>query len=205
MQDSVAHESSPRERRKVELAQRIQRHAVDLALSGGSAAVTVEAICERSAISVRTFYNYFESKDAAVVGEGPTMPSPAVIERFRASTSPDVLSDLLDAVTASFTALDSDEPLQRDRARLMRAEPPLLEAMGSQMGRVRDDLVELVMERLTRDGRDPADLYPQAVLLIELKSAVMKTALHIWRSDTTGTFEDARQAAQQLAARAFPA
>src|SRR3954465_1350191 len=37
----------------------------------GLDAVTVEAICEEAGVSARTFFNYFETKDDAVLGHTP--------------------------------------------------------------------------------------------------------------------------------------
>src|SRR6187551_3035094 len=37
----------------------------------GLDAVTVEAICDEAGVSVRTFFNYFETKDDAVLGHTP--------------------------------------------------------------------------------------------------------------------------------------
>jgi len=197
---------SPRERRRIATRDRIARSAVDLALRVGSDGVTVEAICDAAAISVRSFYNYFDTKDGAIVGDGPVMPTRETLDRLRDGAGDDVFADLLDAVTESFAALDDPAPLARDRARLMRVEPALLEAMGNQMVKARDDLRAAVLARLQRRGgasasADALDLEAHAI--IELKSAVMRTALQAWSSSETGSFVDARRAAEGAARTAM--
>ncbi|WP_336658790.1 TetR/AcrR family transcriptional regulator [Leucobacter sp. USHLN153] len=55
-----------RKRRRTENA--IESAAVSLALDLGVSEVTVDAICERADISRSTFFNYFGSRDDAIVG-----------------------------------------------------------------------------------------------------------------------------------------
>lgn len=46
----------------------IERHTVALVQEHGLDHVTVEMICEMSHISQRTFFNYFKTKDEALIG-----------------------------------------------------------------------------------------------------------------------------------------
>ncbi|WP_407318338.1 TetR/AcrR family transcriptional regulator [Isoptericola halotolerans] len=59
-----------RARKKRARADAIVDAAQRLVLAHGFDAVTVEAIAEAAGISPRTFFNYFESKDDAVLGQG---------------------------------------------------------------------------------------------------------------------------------------
>ncbi|PRI11506.1 TetR/AcrR family transcriptional regulator [Leucobacter massiliensis] len=61
-----------RKRRATEHA--IERSAVTLALQEGVENVTVEAICEMADISRSTFFNYFSSRDHAIVGRSAVVP-----------------------------------------------------------------------------------------------------------------------------------
>ncbi|GAA1607479.1 TetR/AcrR family transcriptional regulator [Leucobacter chromiireducens] len=61
-----------RKRRATENA--IETSAVMLALELGVENVTVEAICERADISRSTFFNYFPSRDYAIVGRAVSLP-----------------------------------------------------------------------------------------------------------------------------------
>ena len=49
----------------------------------GLDAVTVEAICEEAGVSARTFFNYFETKDDAVLGHTPWPLDSAAAEDVR--------------------------------------------------------------------------------------------------------------------------
>lgn len=57
-----------RERKRRDTENRVELAAVRGALERGFAAVTVDEICEEAMISRSTFFNYFPSRDAAIVG-----------------------------------------------------------------------------------------------------------------------------------------
>ncbi len=57
-----------RERKKRETRRAINGAALDLVEEKGFAAVTTEEIAARAGVSARTFFNYFPSKEAAVIG-----------------------------------------------------------------------------------------------------------------------------------------
>src|SRR6478736_8144712 len=56
-----------RERKRVETRHRIADAAVDLTLEHGLDGATVEAISAAAGVSPRTFFNYFDSKDDALL------------------------------------------------------------------------------------------------------------------------------------------
>lgn len=62
-----------RERKKRLTRQALHRAALELADELGLEAVTVEAIAERAEVSARTFFNYYPSKDEAMVGYDPSV------------------------------------------------------------------------------------------------------------------------------------
>lgn len=65
---SVQEEMSLREQKRFETRLRIEDAATQLVDERGFADVTVEEICAVAGISRRTFFNYFDSKDSAVLG-----------------------------------------------------------------------------------------------------------------------------------------
>lgn len=67
-----------RKRRETEAA--ITLAAIQLALERGYENVTVEAICDRADVSRSTFFNYFPSRDTAIVGRSMLPRTPEQIE-----------------------------------------------------------------------------------------------------------------------------
>lgn len=103
-----------RERRKLETTALIREAALKLAHDLGVEAVTIEAICEASGISQRTFHNYFPFKEAAfIVGPEP-LPEEAV-ERFLSAPG-DLMADLTDLMAAHSVVMQRN----RWRVRLIR-------------------------------------------------------------------------------------
>jgi AcrR family transcriptional regulator len=120
----------------------------------GLDAVTVEAICEAAGVSVRTFFNYFETKDDAVLGHA-TYPIDPVVEDEFASGGPTghLVTDLEHLVGS---LLDAAPP---GRARLAKGlaiaaqEPRLLARHLAWLDKHKGNLMALVARRL---GDDPA-------------------------------------------------
>jgi AcrR family transcriptional regulator len=114
--------TSLRDRKKAETWTSIHEAAARLVLEQGIEAATVEAIAEAAGISPRTFFNYFPSKDDAVLGMRVPVLDPALLEGF------DPEHDLLDQVShlllaVARSAYDRGDPERRRQ--LMQQYPHL--------------------------------------------------------------------------------
>ncbi|WP_424465919.1 TetR family transcriptional regulator [Pseudoclavibacter helvolus] len=70
---------SLRERNRIDCWHAIHDAAADLTIERGLDETTIDAISERAGVSRRTFFNYFPSKEDAVLGmQAPTIPDGAV-------------------------------------------------------------------------------------------------------------------------------
>ena len=69
-----------RKRRATRLA--IQQAALRIAIEDGLAAVTVDEVSRRADISPRTFFNYFPSKEQAILGDDPDLPDDQALDAF---------------------------------------------------------------------------------------------------------------------------
>ena len=113
---------------------------------------TVEAICAQAGVSTRTFFNYFESKDDAVLGIEPWSLDPAVANEFAAGGPTGRLMPDLEVVVSNLL----DTPMI-GRARvaaameLARREPRLLVRMLAWMEANRAEVESLVQRRLGAD------------------------------------------------------
>ena len=116
----------------------------------GLDAVTVEAICEEADVSARTFFNYFETKDDAVLGHTPWPLDSEAAETF-ASGGP--TGHLLADLQALVSAFLSDPPMGRQRLarafELAAKEPRLLARHLAWMEQHKGQISALVEKRLT--------------------------------------------------------
>ncbi|MBP2329456.1 AcrR family transcriptional regulator [Kibdelosporangium banguiense] len=159
----------------------IETIAVELALEMGSDAVTVEAICERALISPRTFYNYFTSRDAALIGEGWPQPSPESVARFLAGGTDGLLSDLVELCAGTGPKTEAERVLLERRMKLIEQEPAWAEKSMANFGEALDMMANIVLSRLETAGRsveDEPDLYEVAKLSVMLTGAVLHTTTH---------------------------
>jgi AcrR family transcriptional regulator len=133
----------------------------------GLAGFTVDELCAGVGISRRSFFNYFASKDDAVLGTPARDPLEAFGEEFVAGGSapdgPPLLTALQDLVVRSFALLEGPP----DRALLLdvlRREPVLLQRLTETMDRRLADLTELIARRQGCGDRDPFPGVAAAVL-----------------------------------------
>ncbi|MDO5618167.1 TetR/AcrR family transcriptional regulator [Kocuria sp.] len=140
---------SLRERKKVETWESIHQHAAQAVLDRGLDAVKVEEIAQAVGISPRTFFNYFPSKDHAVLGlKDPVVPESVVAQL---KPGPDLLSqvvDLLDQVVRS-----ARPPTQHSMRHRLLAEHPQLMGLHKQSLHRTEDLVrQALLARLAETG-----------------------------------------------------
>lgn len=106
---------SLRERKRIDTYRSIHEAAAELVLERGLANVTVDEIVERAGVSARTFFNYFPTKEDAVVGLRAPELSDELLESFRSQLGDDLLSGAVELLAAVIgTALiPGDDPVRR--------------------------------------------------------------------------------------------
>lgn len=142
-----------REGRRVETWIAIHQAAATLASRDGLAHATVNAIAEKAGISRRTFFNYFPTKEDAVLGLGPPEVPAMALADFQASDR-DILSGLVHlmlAVSLSITRVAPDSSQRRQ----MIEQLPELRLRIQHHTRAAESLVEpFLIEKL---GIEPGD------------------------------------------------
>jgi AcrR family transcriptional regulator len=133
----------------------------------GLDAVTVEAICEEAGVSARTFFNYFETKDDAVLGHTPWPLESSAGEVFAAGGPTGHLLPDLQALVSAFL---SDPPLGRARLavalELASREPRLLARHFAWMEQHKGQLSALVQRRLGDDPRYSPEIVGSMLLFL---------------------------------------
>ena len=114
-----------RYRKKLKARLAVERAALELVLERGFDGVTVEDICARAEISKKTFFNYFSSKAAAVMGRMDSFPDDerlaAVLEEHDEACYLDVLVGVVGASLVSGV----DEGIVSLRHEALRSMPQL--------------------------------------------------------------------------------
>jgi len=171
-----------RDRKKQATRRALRNAALELVAERGFAHVTVEDIAEAADVATRTFFNYFPSKESAVIGADPER-----IEELRTSllTRPLAESPLqaLRSVTVEYAAAIDEEFDDLGEGReawfrrfcIVREDPDLLAAYVGHISEVERSLAQALAARL---GKDPAhDPYP-ALVTATVLAAVRVAALY---------------------------
>jgi AcrR family transcriptional regulator len=167
---------SRRERKKTATRSRLHQAALDLVERGGLAAVTVEEITEAADVAPRTFFNYFQSKEHAVLGSDSLLPErlAAAIAARPAAEAP--LEAARSAIMADLEAVDHEPAELRRQVALVRSEPQLAAAWMCKWSQQRLALAGALAERM---GVDPiTDFYPALVATACI--AVAQLAFQRW-------------------------
>jgi AcrR family transcriptional regulator len=165
-----------RERKKAATRLALHEAALRLVAERGLDHVSVDDIAERADVSPRTFFNYFASKDDAVVGLDPATRE-STAEAFRSRPAGESPVEALRAVQReAATEMARDPELWPLRMKVIDAHPVLIGRLTAAFGESERVLAEAVA---TRTGTAVGvDVYP--TLLAATSSTVMRTALHRW-------------------------
>jgi AcrR family transcriptional regulator len=166
-----------RERKKAETRAALQDAALRLADQHGLHKVSVEAIADAAGVSPRTFFNYFPTKEDAIVGLAPASSSPLLehLQERPADEAP--LEALRRAMQAAVERLQDDPDRWVLRRRLVQRHPEL----GSRYaGRLADVERELVVEIGRRLDLDP-DRAPYPAIVVGAALAATRVAMTIWQ------------------------
>ncbi|SDS67091.1 DNA-binding transcriptional regulator, AcrR family [Paraoerskovia marina] len=167
--------SGLRERKKRERHEALIDATHALVREHGSDGVTVEMICDAVGVSSRTFFNYFESKEHAILGLTEVSVDDTVAATFVAGGPTGrfvddtvvVLRDLLSAPALSGHRLAA-------AMELARAEPRLLVRHVAWMEDQRSSFDELLARRRATTGEHVASELVGVVMMSAVRGAFMR-------------------------------
>ena len=167
-----------RERKKAETRRALSSAALRLAERHGPDHVTVEAIAEAAGVSPRTFFNYFATKEDALVGLGqPNSSILLTLLEDRPAHEPP-FEALRAAMTEGIEVMASGAPDWATRQRLFQRHPALAARHAARFAEVERAMAELVARRAGLDiDHDP---YPAIVVGAAL--VALRAALASWQA-----------------------
>ncbi|WP_020499692.1 TetR/AcrR family transcriptional regulator [Sciscionella marina] len=141
-----------RERKKQATRTTIAEHAWRLALEHGMDGITVDGIARAAGVSPRTFFNYFATKEAAIVALVQVSTRQAV-EQLRERPAHESLEQAFDAVLEG----TAGEASMLGVAEMLGANPGLLPHLHAALEQPGLLMREVIAERT---GTKPDELYP---------------------------------------------
>ncbi|WP_066517487.1 TetR/AcrR family transcriptional regulator [Curtobacterium ammoniigenes] len=158
-----------RDRKRAQTRSRIADAARTLALEAGIEHTTVEQIAQQADISPRTFFNYFATKEDAVLGIGETdLTQERIDEQLRAVGDRPTVEAVVGLIFGVFGETFADAELRAARKEILHRFPQLMRRQMSHMGAVAETLTAAVRTILERDpawGPDGATPAAASMLL----------------------------------------
>ena len=170
-----------------ETAARLTSISRRLTAERGLNGFTIEELCADADISRRTFFNYFPSKEDAIIGANPEEESKLFAEEFLARGSRGwgmVLDDLVDLIIIHFESAGIDEFDHSEFAAAIEREPRLFVRF---MGLTRERERQAVAIVAEREGVTPDNLLAQASVSA-LTSILRSTGDVVHHGDSTQDF-----------------
>jgi AcrR family transcriptional regulator len=178
-----------RERKRAETRDKLETAAVTLVLKNGLEHTTLDAICEAANVSGRTFFNYFDSKEDAILGLQDTAitdESMAALLESHAGADPVELT-----VRLMFGVLNpsiNSSTLFKSRMKIVQQHPELLGRMAAQMQRMTEQLTNAIRPILRAApafaDQDLAESLLSVEVMLSLCSGATRAAVKEWA--TTG-------------------
>ena len=175
-----------RDRKKQQTRSALMAAALRLVDERGFDRVTVEEISEAADVSPRTFFNYFATKDDALLGD-PLVEPAELRERMLAMTpGVPVIGALLLAMGPAIEQIQADREVWMLRLRVIMNNPALLPVLFSRGATTEQEYIETIAARV---GVGTDHVFP--ALMASVTGAAFRTAMMRWAAvDGTRTLSD---------------
>ncbi len=168
-----------RDRKRIETRRRIAESARSLALEHEIDHTTIEQIAARADVSPRTFFNYFDSKEDAVLGHTELdLSAEALASHLEAVAGEPAAQAVVDLAFLVFGDTFADESERTARKELVVRFPQLMRRQINRMTSVSEAMVGAVRTVLERDPAwGPEAATPQAAeMLLGMCMTALRTA-----------------------------
>lgn len=130
-----------RERKHIETRSRLEDAAVALAIKDGLDKTTIDAISEAANVSPRTFFNYFDSKEDAVLGVYSTNKDDSnYVDSLQFKAEDDIVVSVVDLIVGFINPSKDSQKLKKKRVGLVRQYPALFEKQIGRFTTINDSL-----------------------------------------------------------------
>ena len=158
-----------RERKRAQTRHRLEEAAVGLALRDGLDKVTIDAISERADVSPRTFFNYFDSKEDAILGIRPPDITDDLLAAHRAEyAESDLVESLIGLLIGILGPSISDSTFRAARMQVVRQHPQLLDGLMTRLARMTEQLVaaaRVLAQQSAPEGAEVSDGVAETLLM----------------------------------------
>jgi AcrR family transcriptional regulator len=186
--------ASLRERKKAATRQALHAAVLELAVSKGFDAVTVESIADHANVSRRTFSNYFANKEEALL-YGEQMRVERLLHDLRDRPAEEApWAALIHAGLTLAAELDEVDPRWLAQLRLVRRHPSLLARQVAAHATLERELAAEIARRFDRPEGEPL----RSRVLAAVFLSTLRTAIAVW-SEQPG--DDPPRAAVEAALR----
>ena len=169
-----------REQKRRETLQRIRDEAAQLVRARGYDNVTVDDICDAASISRRTFFNYVDSKDEAILGSFPFAFSEDALTTIQETPSKNLLELVIRSIEVEPGRFDG--PAAKCRHELLEHNPGLMHAEAARKRGFLTEVGRAVyahFERFPEDRRFAGSLEDETQLIVILfQGAVSRYLWH---------------------------
>jgi len=176
-----------RERKRLATRRAIQVAAVRLVAENGLDRLTVDEIGRVADISPRTFFNYFPTKEAAIVGDSPSLPDEQYVLGF-VEGGGSLLEALAGLFTEAVERAAEDRELTQLRRTIIKQNPQLFAMRISSMHEFQHEIETVIARRLRFENPDldETSLASRANLTTHVAVGAMRHAWLHWSNDGEG-------------------
>ncbi|MBT2565580.1 TetR family transcriptional regulator [Arthrobacter sp. ISL-85] len=194
MTESASSDPGLRERKRAATRSAITSTARALTADRGLNGYTVEEVCEAAGISRRTFFNYFPTKEDAIIGHADDDIPSDVIEEFVAGgadspageISPSLFRDLIRLSLRLAEGMSASEEDTRQLIGVVRKEPQLILRI---IGVTEQREAQFARDVARREGV-PADHPVVQMAVVLLSTIARKSSMAYFSDGNTRTYPD---------------
>jgi AcrR family transcriptional regulator len=177
-----------RERKRAETRDKLETAAVTLVLKNGLEHTTLDAICDAANVSGRTFFNYFDSKEDAILGlTDSEITDEAVAEVLAAHDGADPVELTIRLMFGVLGSSISSSTLFASRMKIVKQHPQLLGRMAAQMQRMTEQLTHAIRPILRAApafaDQDLSESDLSVEVMLSLCSGATRAAVKEWATN----------------------